>query len=225
MARSVVAFRELAQKVICVGRNYAAHAKELGNKPADKPWFFLKTPGAFIGEGEAIEAPPGAEMHHEIELAVVIGRGGRNIVGTDAAVLDHVGGYALAIDATARNFQMDAKKAGLPWTAAKSQDTFCPITALVPKSAIPDPHNMRLRLSVNGAVRQSGSTADMIFGIPALITAASRMWTLVPGDVILTGTPEGVGPMAAGDRLCGELLSADGRVVVVGNWTVRDRGF
>ena len=144
--------------------------------------------------------PPGcAELHHEVELGVVIGQSGAHI--REGAAMDHVGGYALALDMTARDIQSVAKAKGHPWTVAKGYDTFCPISRLLMKSELPEPQNTRLWLNVDGAERQNGSTKDMIFSIPTLVSYISGIMTLERGDVILTGTPAGVGPVKPGQRI------------------------
>ncbi|CAD6224735.1 unnamed protein product [Miscanthus lutarioriparius] len=169
-------------KIIGVGRNYIAHAKELGNPPV----LFLKPTSSFLHAGvatAAVEIPePLESLHHEVELAVVISRRGRDV--PEASAMDFVGGYALALDMTARDLQSVAKSAGLPWTLAKGQDTFTPISAVV-----------------DDELRQKGSTRDMIFKIPFLISYISSIMALMEGDVILTGTPEGVGPVRVGQKI------------------------
>lgn len=142
------------------------------------------------------------EIHHEVELGVVIGTRGSCIKESDA--LSYIGGYTLALDMTDRIAQGKAKKAGLPWSVAKGFDTACPVSAFIPKEKIADPQNVDLWLKVNGDVRQKANTSEMIFTIPFLISWISEHFTLEPGDLILTGTPSGVGPVKAGDRIeCG----------------------
>ncbi|KAJ0092132.1 hypothetical protein Patl1_25017 [Pistacia atlantica] len=232
---------EVGTKIVAVGRNYAAHAKELGNAVPKEPVLFLKPTSSYLENGGTIEVPhPLDSLHHEVELAVVIGKKARDVPETTA--MDYVGGYALALDMTAREIQSAAKSAGLPWTVAKGQDTFTPISTVVafareitalqiwhcclfpevvkgrrnllqmlvgaipsmvplPKSALPDPDNVELWLKVDGEVRQKGSTKDMIFKIPYLISHISSIMTLLEGDVILTGTPPGVGPVKVGQKI------------------------
>lgn len=134
-------------------------------------------------------------MHYEVELGVVIGKGGKNIV--ESAALSHIGGYALALDMTARNIQGEAKKKGHPWSVAKGYDTFCPISSLIEPGRIAL-EDTKLWLKVDGDTKQDGSTKDMVFSIPYLISYISRIFSLEVGDVILTGTPEGVGPVKPG---------------------------
>lgn len=190
----------LGTKIIAVGRNYAAHAKELGNAVPKEPVLFLKPTSSYLQNGGTIEIPPPLEsLDHEVELAVVISQKARDVAETEA--MDYVGGYALALDMTAREIQSSAKSAGLPWTVAKGQDTFTPISAVLPKSMIKDPDNLDLWLKVDDELRQKGSTRDMIFKIPFLISHISSIMTLVEGDVILTGTPPGVGPVRANQKI------------------------
>ena len=187
-------------KVIAIGRNYPLHAKELGNAVPSQPFWFLKPPSAFLQNGGAIEIPEGlTEIHHEVELGVVIGQSGKNIPLSKA--MDHVSGYFLALDMTARIWQEDAKKKGLPWTAAKGFDTSLPLGDFWPKDRVQDPGNLTLWLKVNDVLKQRGSVRDMLFPVPALVSEVSRIHTLVPGDLILTGTPAGVGPVVAGDTV------------------------
>lgn len=203
MATGSSAVQKLIQagtKIVAVGRNYAAHAKELGNAVPKEPVLFLKPTSSYLGNGGTIEVPhPLDSLHHEVELAVVIGQKARDVPETTA--MDYVGGYAVALDMTAREIQSSAKSAGLPWTVAKGQDTFTPISSVLPKSAVPDPHNLELWLKVDGEIRQKGSTKDMIFKIPYLISHISSIMTLFEGDVILTGTPQGVGPVKVGQKI------------------------
>ncbi|HUO84279.1 MAG TPA: fumarylacetoacetate hydrolase family protein [Thermoanaerobaculia bacterium] len=181
-------------KIIGVGRNYAAHAKELGNAAPDEPLLFLKPPSAVIGPEEAIQLPAVSErVDYEGELAVVIGRSGRNIEPSDWR--HHVCGFTCANDVTARDLQ----KKDVQFTRAKGFDTFCPVGPWIETDL--DPSDLRLVTRVNGDVRQEGRTSRMIFDVPWLIAFISSIMTLEPGDLILTGTPEGVGPLAPGDRV------------------------
>ncbi|KAI9194322.1 hypothetical protein LWI28_005032 [Acer negundo] len=191
---------EVGTKIVAVGRNYAAHAKELGNAVPKEPVLFLKPTSSYLENGGTIEVPhPLDSLHHEVELAVVIGQKARDVPETTA--MDYVAGYALALDMTAREIQASAKSAGLPWTVAKGQDTFTPISSVLPKAAVPDPDNLELWLKVDGEIRQKGSTKDTIFKIPYLISHISSIMTLFEGDVILTGTPQGVGPVKVGQKI------------------------
>lgn len=191
-------FTEFGRKIICVGRNYRDHAIELGNEVPEKPLLFMKPPTAYVTEGNPIRIPRGCqELHHEVELGVVVGRRARDLCPDTA--LDVVGGYALALDMTARDVQRDAQRRGLPWETAKGFDTACPVSAFLPREAVADPQALMLWCNVNGTERQRGSTHDMLFGVAAVLSHASGLFTLEPGDLILTGTPKGVGPVQEGD--------------------------
>ncbi|WFD27487.1 acylpyruvate hydrolase [Malassezia nana] len=198
-------FRTTGRKIVAIGRNFADHAKELNNAVPTEPFFFLKPTTSYIGHGQAIEVPQGVVAHHEVELAVVIGKNGRDISRNESE--SHIGGYALAIDMTARNMQDKAKKSGLPWSAAKGFDTFTPISNFIAKDQILDPHNVDLWLKVNGEMRQNGNTKDMIFSIPELIAYVSSIMTLETGDVLLTGTPKGVSQIKDGDEVTAGLCN------------------
>jgi 2-keto-4-pentenoate hydratase/2-oxohepta-3-ene-1,7-dioic acid hydratase in catechol pathway len=181
-------------KIILVGLNYRAHARELGMNVPKEPVIFLKPPSALIGDGDAIVYPAGAgRIDYEAELALVIRKQGRNI--PERKVHDYIAGYTCLNDVTARTLQ---KKDG-QWTRSKSFDTFCPVgPRLVEKF---DPACVRIRSYLNGVKKQDASTVDFIFPVPALVSFISRVMTLAPGDIISTGTPPGVGPMRVGDTI------------------------
>lgn len=187
-------------KIVCVGSNWAAHAAEMGKPVPARPKIFLKPPSALVGPEEAVEIPPGTErVDHEGELGVVIGRRCHRVRAEDA--LDHVFGYTCANDVTARDFQ---KEDGV-FARAKGFDTFCPVgPRLVPGL---DPAALRVRCAVNGQVRQDGAVADMVFPVAQILAFVSNVMTLEPGDLVLCGTPAGVGPIVAGDRV---VVSIDG---------------
>jgi 2-keto-4-pentenoate hydratase/2-oxohepta-3-ene-1,7-dioic acid hydratase in catechol pathway len=181
-------------KIVCIGRNYAAHAKELGNDVPTEPLLFLKPPSALLGPGGTVVLPPeSTRVEHEAELALVLGRRAKN-VPVDAA-LAYVFGFTAACDVTARDLQ----RKDVQFTRAKGFDTFCPVGPWIETQL--DTSAARIACRVNGVTKQDGSTAQMIFGVPELVAYVSRMMTLEPGDVILTGTPEGVGLIASGDAL------------------------
>ena len=185
-------------KIVCLARNYAEHARELGNETPAAPVLFMKPASSVIGDGDTVRIPPySQECHYEVELAVLIGRECRAVSAENA--MECVAGYGTAIDMTLRDVQNSLKAKGLPWEIAKGFDTACPLSDFVPASAVPDPHNLHLRLSVNGALRQDGCSSDMINRVPRIIAHISAIFTLQPGDVILTGTPAGVGQVVAGD--------------------------
>ena len=174
------------------------HALELKNPIPKEPLLFLKPPSSMIPEGHPIVIPMcSTNVHHEVELGVVIGKGGSNIPEEQA--MQHISGYALALDMTARDQQVSIKAKGLPWVLAKCWDTFCPISDVIPVDKIPDPQNVGLWLKVNGEIRQNGNTKDMVFSVPQLISYCSKIMTLEEGDLILTGTPSGVGPVRSGE--------------------------
>ncbi|KAI9183631.1 hypothetical protein H9P43_004549 [Blastocladiella emersonii ATCC 22665] len=214
------AFRHTGRKIVAIGRNFADHAKELGNAVPTKPMFFLKPTSSYCPVGRAITIPEQCDVHHEVELGVVIGKPASRVREADA--MAHVAGYTLAIDMTARDLQDKAKKAGMPWSVAKGFDDFTPVTDMVPAAAIKDPHNVRLWLKVNGATKQDGTTRDFIFGVPKLIAHVSQIMTLQEGDVILTGTPKGVGSVKPGDAI-EAAIEDDGKTVLHGKWTVAGR--
>jgi 2-keto-4-pentenoate hydratase/2-oxohepta-3-ene-1,7-dioic acid hydratase in catechol pathway len=184
-------------KLVCIGRNYVEHAAELGNTVPGEPMIFLKAPSSLIGPGDAIEIAHGDHATHwEAELAVVIGRTARRVSEADA--LSYVFGYTIANDVSDRDLQ----KADAPFGfgRAKSYDTYCPCGPVLQTEGI-DPLDTQITLTCSGEVRQSDSTALMVHNIPKLIAFVSTIMTLVPGDVLLTGTPKGVGPMKTGDLL------------------------
>lgn len=191
-------------KILCVGRNYAEHAKEMASPVPKIPVIFLKPATAVISDGEQILFPAiSQELHHEVELVVAIGRAGRHIQASEA--LAHVAGYAVGFDMTLRDLQSEAKKKGLPWSVAKGFDTSAPVSRIVPAARIADPHALMISCRVNGALRQRSSTAQMIFSIPRVIEYVSSVFTLEEGDLLYTGTPEGVGAVGVGDELVAEL--------------------
>ncbi len=185
-------------RIFCIGRNYAKHAAEMNSAVPDKPMVFLKPSTALVRNNGAVRLPVQSnDVHHEVELVVVIGKTGWNIAESNA--MEFVAGYGIGLDMTARDIQSEAKKKGHPWSVAKGFDTFAPLGDLVDHTAVSDPQNLSVLLKVNGETRQSGNTSDMIFPVARLIAYCSSVFTLLPGDLIYTGTPEGVGPVAAGD--------------------------
>lgn len=192
------------RRVYCVGRNYAEHVVELGNDLRDPPFFFSKPADAIVVGGAAMPYPPQTgDLHHEIELVVAIGKDGADIDPADA--LDHVYGYAAGIDMTRRDLQAEAKKAGRPWDMAKGFDHSAPIGTIEPASAIGHPSSGAITLAVNGVERQRGDLADQIWNVSDTIAFLSRFVTLKAGDIIMTGTPAGVGAIARGDVVEGSI--------------------
>jgi 2-keto-4-pentenoate hydratase/2-oxohepta-3-ene-1,7-dioic acid hydratase in catechol pathway len=181
-------------KIVCVGRNYLEHAREMGNDLPDKPLLFFKPPSAVIGPGQEIVYPPqSSRVDYEGELGVVIGTRCRNVARRDALTV--VRGYTVFNDVTARDLQATDNQ----WARAKGFDTFAPIGPCIADDV--DPARLRIRTSLNGDVKQDASTAQMIFDVPTLIEYISAVFTLEPGDVIATGTPSGIGPMQPGDEV------------------------
>jgi len=181
-------------KIIAVAKNYRAHATEMSGEVPDEPLFFFKPPSSLVGPGAAVRLPRISErVDHEIELGVVIGRRCRRV--SPERAMEYVFGYTVVCDVTARDLQKKEKL----WTRAKGFDTFCPTGPGVTRGI--DASDLSLELKVNGQMRQEGRTSDMVFDIPTLIPAASQFLTLMPGDLIATGTPHGVGPLKAGDRV------------------------
>lgn len=201
-------------KIVCVGRNYAAHARELGNDVPAEPLLFLKPPSALLASGATIEPPPESQrIDYEGEIAVVIGRRGRRI--DESVAGDHVFGITCANDVTARDLQ----RADVQFTRGKGFDGFCPIGPWI--ESAPGPlDRLEITTRVNGEVRQTGHAGQMIFSIPFLVAYVSRVMTLEPGDVILTGTPEGVAPMRAGDVVEVEVSGVGTLRSVMGERTV-----
>jgi 2-keto-4-pentenoate hydratase/2-oxohepta-3-ene-1,7-dioic acid hydratase in catechol pathway len=193
-------------KLVCLARTYKKHAEEMKSDIPKEPVLFLKPASAVIFDGDSIVTPKMSKcLHHEVELGVVIGKKSKNVPREKA--LDHVLGYCLALDITARDIQNEAKKKGWPWDIAKGFDTFAPISDVILKENIPDPNNLNLSLRVNGVIKQSSNTKNMIFSVEEIIEFISGVMTLERGDLIMTGTPEGVGEIVSGDILEAELGS------------------
>ncbi len=193
------------RRVFCVGRNYAAHAREMGADTREPPFFFMKPADALVLDGADTPYPSAtANLHHEVELVVAIGKGGTDI---DAAhALDHVYGYAAGIDLTRRDMQDVAKAARRPWDLSKGFDASAPIGSIVPAARAGHPASGAITLTVDGAPRQKGDLADQIWTVPEIIAELSRLAALAPGDLIMTGTPEGVGPVERTNVLVGEIV-------------------
>ena len=201
------------RRVYCVGRNYAEHAAEMGHDTREPPFFFGKPADAIVVGGADIAYPSQTgDLHHEIELVVAIGKDGSGIDAGSA--LDHVYGYAAGLDMTRRDLQAVAKKAGRPWDMAKGFDQSAPVGTIEPASTIGHPDSGAITLSVNGVERQRGDLADQIWNVPDTIAYLSQFVALKAGDIIMTGTPAGVGAVVRGDVLEG---------VITGVGTVRTR--
>jgi len=196
-------------KIICLARTYKKHAEEMKTDVTKKPLLFLKPASSVIFDNETIIIPKlSKKIHHEVELGIVIGKKGKNIKKNEA--INYVLGYILGLDITARDIQSEAKKKGWPWSISKGFDTFAPISNLILKEKIPDPLNQEIWLKVNGKIRQKSKTNLMIFKIEEIIEFISKIMTLEKGDLILTGTPEGVSEIKNKDKIeagLGDILS------------------
>jgi fumarylpyruvate hydrolase len=203
------------RRVFCVGRNYAAHAREMGSDPdREPPFFFCKPADAIVTDGD-VKYPSATEnLHHEMELVVAIGVAGEDVAVSDA--LDLVFGYAAGLDLTRRDLQDAAKATRRPWDMSKGFDQSGPVGEIIPARAIGHPAKGRIALRVNGELRQQADLADQIWSVPEVIAALSKLVRLEPGDLIFTGTPDGVGPLVAGDL-------AEGAIEGVGQIRVRIR--
>ena len=196
--------------IFCIGRNYAAHAKELDNPVPQAPVVFIKPDTTLVQSGGEVLLPQASQnVQHEVEMVVLLGSGGKHINERDA--LSHVAGYGVGIDVTARDIQNEAKKFAYPWTVGKGFDSFAPISEFVPAERITDPQGLQLSLTVNGNPRQQGNTDSMLFGVARLIAHLSGIFTLQCGDLIFTGTPPGVRRFEAGERLDARLSDASGK--------------
>jgi fumarylpyruvate hydrolase len=207
------------RRIYCVGRNYEEHAKEMGFTGREPPFFFMKPADAIVNVAEGtigeIPYPAGtSNLHYEIELVAAIGIGGANIKAADA--MKHVWGYAVGLDMTRRDLQGVAKKEGRPWEIGKGFDQSAPIGPIVPAASAGNPGNAAITLSVNGQMKQSSSTSKLIWSIAESIEHLTTYWRLEPGDLIFTGTPEGVGAVVSGDLM-------EGAVAGVGSLKVKVR--
>lgn len=188
------------RRVYCIGRNYAAHAVEMGHDPnRESPFFFQKNPNNLDSSGEFPYPPHSTDVHHEVELVVALKSGGTNIAIADA--LNHVWGYAVALDMTRRDLQGEAKKLGRPWEIGKAFERSAPVGPLRSVSEVGHLPAGRIELKVNGALKQEGDMNQMIWKVPEMISYLSEYFELQAGDVIMSGTPSGVGPVVKGDRM------------------------
>lgn len=204
------------RRVFCVARNYAAHAREMGNDPdREPPFFFTKPADAVVPAAGTLPYPPATrDMHHEVEMVVALGKGGANVAAGDALSL--VWGYGVGIDLTRRDLQAVAKEMSRPWDMAKGFDASAPCSELHPVAQVGHPSGARIWLEVNGAVKQDGNLDEMIWPVADVIAHLSRYVTLMPGDLIFTGTPAGVGPLSPGDHVRGGLDGVAGFQLEVG---------
>jgi len=192
------------RRVFCVGRNYGQHVKEMGGDPKDQPpLFFTKPADAIVPPGGEVPYPSATkDLHHEIELVVALKSGGENLTPIQAA--DLIYGYAVGVDLTRRDMQGAAKKGGQPWDSGKAFDASGPVGAISPADQLSGLSGS-IRLSVNGQLRQDGQLSDMIWSVAEVIAEASKLWRLEAGDLIFTGTPDGVGPLVRGDKVEGAI--------------------
>lgn len=191
-------------RVFCIGRNYAAHAVEMGHDPdKEPPFFFLKSPGNLTVDGTFPYPAKSSDVHHEIELIAALAKGGTNIPVAEA--LSHVFGYGVGLDMTRRDLQGEAKKLGRPWEVGKAFEKSAPCGPLVPAARIGHPTQGAVTLDVNGERRQTGDLNQLLWKVPEMIAILSAYFDLQPGDIIMTGTPSGVGPVERGDVLVGRI--------------------
>lgn len=192
-------------KILCLGRNYADHAKEMHADVPERPVVFLKPSSGIIHDGEDITIPKlSREVHHEVELVVAIGKTGKHISRKNAN--DFILGYGVGLDMTLRDLQNEAKDKGLPWSVAKGFDTSAPVSDIIPVSMVQQPSELEIRCKVNGVLRQSSGVDKMIFSVEDVISYLSTIFTLERGDLIFTGTPAGVGKVDSGDQIEAELV-------------------
>ncbi|HKT31355.1 MAG TPA: fumarylacetoacetate hydrolase family protein [Gammaproteobacteria bacterium] len=200
MPRRIEPFGFTCQRIFCIGRNYAEHVREMGAPKSAEPVIFMKPATSLVPEGEPLRLPKGqGSVHHEMELVVALGREGSEIARDQA--LAYVAGVTLGIDLTLRDLQSRLKQAGQPWERSKSFDGSAPIGKFIACSGQVDIQNIDMRCTVNGTLRQQGNTRDMLFSVTEIIAFLSRCWRLLPGDLVFTGTPAGVGSLVAGDRI------------------------
>lgn len=203
------------RRIYCVGRNYAAHAKEMGADLREPPCFFIKDADAHAPSGATIAYPPAtSDYHYETELVVAIGAQGFNV--SPEAALGLVFGYAVGLDMTRRDLQGAAKKAGLPWDTGKNFPEAAPMGLITPAAKAGAVDRAEISLLVNGVQRQHSTIADMIWSVPEIVAHLSRLYVLKPGDLIFTGTPEGVGPVKRGDQLVARIAGLEDLSVTIG---------
>lgn len=192
-------------RIYCVGRNFAAHSVEMGHDPhKEPPFFFQKSPTTLVTDGGDFQYPTATqEVHHEVELVVALAKGGEDIPVDEA--LEHVYGYAVGLDMTRRDIQAEMKKMGRPWDTAKSFEGAAPCGAIRQTAEIGHPDKAKIWLKINGELKQEGYLDQMIWKVPEIIAQLSRLFRLQPGDLIMTGTPSGVGPVSIGDTLEGRV--------------------
>jgi fumarylpyruvate hydrolase len=204
------------RRIFCVGQNYSDHAKEMGADPAvDPPFFFMKPAQAILQNGSVMPYPPGtSDLQHEVELVVAMAMGGSNI--PPGKVNDMVFGYATGLDMTKRDTQLAAKKKGQPWEMSKAFDHSAPCSSIIPEMYTGVVAKGKIECRVNGQVRQSADLADMIWGVPQIVSYLSQLVEVCPGDLIFTGTPAGVGPVVKGDRIEASIAGLEPLLIEIG---------
>lgn len=204
------------RRIYCVGQNYKDHAKEMGGDPeVDKPFFFMKPADAILQNGEIMPYPPGTnDLQHEVELVVAMNMGGRNI--PPEKVNDMIFGYAVGLDMTKRDVQAEAKKKGRPWEMAKAFDFSAPCSSITPEMYTGVVAKGKIQCKVNGELRQNADLADMIWGVPEIVHHLSQLVEIVPGDLIFTGTPAGVGPLVKGDKIEATIAGLEPLLIEIG---------
>jgi fumarylpyruvate hydrolase len=204
------------QRIFCVGRNYEAHAREMGKDPSrEPPFFFSKFPDAVVANNSTIAYPPGTQnYHHEIELVVAIGREGFRIPAAQAK--DYIYGYATGLDMTRRDLQLEARDKGRPWDTGKNFPESAPISAIHKAADVGHLQKGAIWLKVNDEIKQQADLADLIWSVDEIVEHLSKLYRLLPGDLIMTGTPAGVGPVKPGDRLVGHIDGLEDLIITIG---------
>jgi len=203
------------RRIYCVGFNYKDHLTEMGTTPTEKPVFFMKPADAILQNGETMPYPPGtSDLQHEVELVVAMNIGGRNI--PPEKVNDMIFGYAVGLDMTRRDMQRDFKAKGQPWEMAKAFDFSAPCSSITPEMYTGVVAKGKIQLKVNGQLRQNADLSDMIWGVPELISYLSELVEIVPGDLIFTGTPAGVGPVVKGDEIEATIAGLEPLIITIG---------
>jgi len=207
--------RYQVRRIFCVGRNYAEHIREMGHEPnTAPPSYFTKFPESVVESGVSIEYPPGtSDFHYEVELVLAIGREGFDVPQTDAQ--NYIYGYAVGLDMTRRDLQLASRDKGLPWDTGKNFSQSAPISVIQPSSNVGHPREGKIWLEVDGKRKQDSDIGDMIWGPDQIIADLSKLYTLLPGDLIMTGTPAGVGPVVSGQMLRGHIDGLEDLIISI----------